>query len=278
MMGDTLLRDLKFEYVEGNCTPVKTPHSTGWRQMPYWVIVVPVHSGVFVETHEHGKLFCKAGNAILTIPNMLHCFSCNSSDYISHWSHVRFTLPGDIDAADFLDVPLIVGPPVSNQINRINTEMAEWKKKSENASIRLASKKLELGFTLLSTICSVSQEKSGLSLLSSGVERIRDLLVFIDRHLHEELDRDDLAQRAGLSAARFHVVFEEIVGVPPMNFVKRQRMKKAQILLAETQRSVKENGDQVGYLDAYTFSRAFKNTVGISPKRYRERSRKLFSE
>lgn len=277
-MSSTLLQDLKFAYVEGNSTPVKTPHSTGWRQMPYWVIVVPVRSGVFVETHEHGKLFCKAGNAVLTTPNMLHCFSCNSGDYISHWSHVRFTLPGDIDVADFLVPPLIVGPPVSNQINQINKKMAELKEKKESISIRSASQQLELGFALLSTICSISQEKRGLNLLSSGVERIRDLLVFIDKHLHEELDRDELADRVGLSAARFHVVFEEIVGLPPMSFVKRQRMKKAQILLAETQRSVKEIGDQVGYLDAYTFSRAFKNTVGISPKKYRDRSQKLFSE
>jgi AraC-like DNA-binding protein len=277
-MGDTLLRDLKFEYVEGNCTPVKTPHSTGWRQMPYWVIVVPVHSGVFVETHEHGKLFCKAEYATLIPPNMPHCFSCNSGNYVSHWSHVRFTLPGDIDAADFLNPPLIADSPASNRINRINTELAELKKKNENISIRSASRQLELGFSLLSTICSISQEKSSLNLFSPGVERIRDLLVFIDKHLHEELDRDDLAERVGLSAARFHVVFEEVVGLAPMSFVKRQRMKKAQILLAETQRSVKEIGDEVGYPDAYTFSRAFKNTVGISPKQYRQRSRKLFGE
>jgi AraC-like DNA-binding protein len=278
-MEAMLIQNLRFDYVEGGSTPVKSPHTTGWRQFPCWVIVAPAGNGVYVETHRHGKLFCKAGDAVLVTPNLAHCFSVkNRGNYISHWCHAHFTLPGDIDVADFLETPLIVGPPISRQIKQINAEMALLKNIDQRNSIKLASRHLELGFSLLAKIGKISREKSGQMLFGPGVERIRELLIYIDQHLHEELERNALADWAGLSAARFHVVFGEVVGLSPMNFVKRQRMKKAQVLLSETHQNINHICRSVGYPDPYTFSRAFKNTVGISPRTYRERSKKMFSE
>jgi AraC-like DNA-binding protein len=276
-MQNTFWSNLSFDHVEGDITPVKSPGDTGWRQLPYWVIVVPVDGGSSIDTHGHGKLFCKAGHAVLCPPNLPHRFSSPAGqDYISYWSHIRFTLPGAIDVADFLETPLIVPPPASDRIGQINAELADLTKKNLKTSLKFAGRYLELGFTLFSIICSVSREKDESCLFSPKAGRIRELLLFIDRHLHEELDRDRLAERFGLSPARFHVVFQQIVGMGPMGFIKRQRMKKAQVLLAETQRSIKAIGESVGYTDAYTFSRAFKNTVGISPQNYRIRSRKSF--
>lgn len=269
-MNGSLFRNLAFDYIAGDSTRLRCPNDTGWRQLPCWVLVAPEGHGIHIEARAQGRRFCRADQAVLTPPNLPHRFVARSpGDCISHWSHVRFTLAGSLDVADFLEPPLIIDSAAAGRIKRINVELAELVKQETTPSIRCAGRRLELGAALLSLICSVSREKNVSGLCSPRLDRIRELLIYIDRHLHEPLDRDALAERAGISPARFHVVFERVVGMPPMSFVKGQRMKKAQVLLSETPRKIKDIGNEVGYPDAYTFSRAFRSTVGVSPTMYR---------
>jgi AraC-like DNA-binding protein len=53
-------------------------------------------------------------------------------------------------------------------------------------------------------------------------------------------------------------------------------MNKAQQLLANTDMNLQDIARQVGYDDPYTFSRAFKNTIGISPQFYRKNLGNIF--
>ena len=57
--------------------------------------------------------------------------------------------------------------------------------------------------------------------------------------------------------------------VPPMAHVKSVRMKKAQALLGQKQLGIAEIGAAVGLPDIFHFSKAFKQTFGVSPSQYR---------
>ncbi len=276
-MLDSFLNNMSFRYLSGGLTAVKYPNDTGWRQLPCWVLVVPLGGWVHVETREHGLMSCGVGCAAIVPPNLRHAFrSVAQHDFVSCWSHVLFGLPGGMDAADFLEPPLLTTVSIGRRIARTNRELAKLQAAPPGAPLSVAGRYLELGFGLLSTICGISRETSSRTLLSPEAGRIRDLLVFIAEHLHTPLDRDRLAERCGLSPARFHVVFHQVVGVSPMIFVKQQRMKKAQFLLAETNLPVKVISDKVGYPDPYIFSRAFKTTAGICPQSYRCRAKAPF--
>lgn len=49
-------------------------------------------------------------------------------------------------------------------------------------------------------------------------------------------------------------------------------MKRAKHMLLYTTLTIGEISEKVGYSDSHSFSHVFKNTVGVSPREYRENS------
>jgi len=90
------------------------------------------------------------------------------------------------------------------------------------------------------------------------------------RHLAEPLTRDRLARVACLSAAPFHAAFKQVLGKPPMQFLRDLRLRQAQrLLLAGPQAVVAEVAQQCGYPDPFVFSKVFRKHFGMSPSEYR---------
>lgn len=81
----------------------------------------------------------------------------------------------------------------------------------------------------------------------------------------------DLARRAGLSPSRFGHLFTEQVGISPMRYLERQRMRLAEQLLDLTPRTVSEIARTVGFEDPLYFSSRFRAYAGMPPTAYRRR-------
>jgi len=103
------------------------------------------------------------------------------------------------------------------------------------------------------------------------VERLAAVQAYVQAHLDESMSVDDLAAVAHLSPAQLTRVMKEQMGCPPMSYVLDQRVAQACALLRETAQPVKQVAAAVGYDDPYHFSRLFRNRIGRSPARYRER-------
>ncbi len=99
--------------------------------------------------------------------------------------------------------------------------------------------------------------------------RVLPALLFIQKHLAEPFTRDDLARELRLSAAQFHVVFKQALGVAPMEYVTRLRLRLAQELLLQTAESVTAVAARSGFQDPFHFSRQFRARCGVSPSGYR---------
>ena len=82
---------------------------------------------------------------------------------------------------------------------------------------------------------------------------------------------DELAQHAGLSRTALAERFREAMGDTPLNHLRVLRMQRAMRLLAETDHKLEAVAAEVGYQDAFSFSKVFKRTVGVSPKAFRQR-------
>ncbi|HEY5981534.1 MAG TPA: helix-turn-helix domain-containing protein [Microlunatus sp.] len=81
----------------------------------------------------------------------------------------------------------------------------------------------------------------------------------------------ELARRADLSSSRFAHLFATQVGVSPMRYLERQRMRLAEQLLDLSPRTVAEIARTVGYQDPLYFSSRFRAYTGLSPTAYRRR-------
>jgi len=104
---------------------------------------------------------------------------------------------------------------------------------------------------------------------SLRVKQISAATEMVIREYREPLKLADLASAAHLSPAHFSEIFREMIGMPPMKFLRRHRMRRAQSLLRMTDRSVADIAARVGYADPYHFSRAFRSETGLSPTGYR---------
>lgn len=91
--------------------------------------------------------------------------------------------------------------------------------------------------------------------------------------LHADLARDwtlgTLAREVGLSRTALAQRFRETMGDTPLNHLRTLRMQKAMRLLGETADTLEAVAAQVGYQDAFSFSKVFKRTLGLAPRDFR---------
>lgn len=83
----------------------------------------------------------------------------------------------------------------------------------------------------------------------------------------------ELGELAAMSRATYARRFVERAGVTVMDFLTQLRMTIACDLLRRTQRSVAEIGETVGYQSEAAFGKAFAQSVGVPPGRYRRQPR-----
>jgi len=103
-----------------------------------------------------------------------------------------------------------------------------------------------------------------------------------DRHvgraltaLHERPMRgwsvDELASVAGLSRSALAQRFSELIGVPPMQYLTRWRLRRAAAALLDTRRPVAALAEDYGYESEAAFNRAFKRELGMPPAAWRRK-------
>lgn len=95
-----------------------------------------------------------------------------------------------------------------------------------------------------------------------------------DNYMNYELSLIMVAEYAGLSKSKTSRLFKQHTGEAYIDYVTRLRMEKAKELLEESDMSVKEILQQVGYLDITNASKKFKAYFHINPSVYRVQKRK----
>ena len=81
---------------------------------------------------------------------------------------------------------------------------------------------------------------------------------------------DELARRSGASRASLARRFRDLVGEPPMTFLKNWRMAKAADLLLDPTETVGSVAEKVGYATPFAFSAAFKRVRGLTPQQHQQ--------
>ena len=72
----------------------------------------------------------------------------------------------------------------------------------------------------------------------------------------------------GLSRATVKRIFRCCAGMGPIQYFRTMRMKEAKRLIRETDLSITQIAEALGFSGIHHFSRVFKNTTGMSPREY----------
>jgi AraC-like DNA-binding protein len=91
--------------------------------------------------------------------------------------------------------------------------------------------------------------------------------------LHRDITRrwtvDDLGREVGLSRSALADRFIRLIGLPPMHYLASWRMQVATQKLRNTNASLAQVAEIVGYDSEAAFSRAFKKAFGVAPATWR---------
>ncbi len=98
---------------------------------------------------------------------------------------------------------------------------------------------------------------------------IHEALEYIEHNFQNDISVEDIAAVCGLNRSYFGKIFKEAIGKTPQEFLLSYRMSKAAELMKLTKLSIGDIGAAVGYASPLHFSRAFKNTYGVSPREWR---------
>ncbi|MBH9579431.1 AraC family transcriptional regulator [Inhella proteolytica] len=80
---------------------------------------------------------------------------------------------------------------------------------------------------------------------------------------------ESLALEAGLSRTALAERFRAAMGDTPLSHLRTLRLQAAMRLLGNTDQTLEQVARAVGYQDAFSFSKAFKREVGLSPREFR---------
>jgi len=105
-------------------------------------------------------------------------------------------------------------------------------------------------------------------LVTNGLDfrQIEKAKTYILSHLSENLSIAKISSFLGTNDCYLKRGFKEHTGQTIFEFIQKNRLNQGQYLLQSAHKSIREIALEVGYSSLSSFSQAFKNYFGISPK------------
>ena len=98
---------------------------------------------------------------------------------------------------------------------------------------------------------------------------------YIDLHFKEALTLEQLAEEAHMNKYYLSHAFKREYGISPINYLISRRIDESMYLLAETDLSVSQIAQLLGFSSLSYFSQAFRKAHGTSPNAFRQHSRSI---
>lgn len=102
--------------------------------------------------------------------------------------------------------------------------------------------------------------------------RAQTMLAFLHNHFSENITLREVAGQASVSASEALRCFQQVVGLSPMQYLKKYRLSKAAQFLREGVQSVSDICSLCGFEDHSYFTKSFRKLFGCSPSEYRSAS------
>lgn len=121
----------------------------------------------------------------------------------------------------------------------------------------------------LSRILTAREKEDASELARKKIDRIER---YISEHLDADLSLEALSHEIHYSPSYLSRTFKQHTGESLSTYVKKARLERAKLLLANTDYQVQEIAEKVGMPKTNTFGIVFKSETGLSPTQYRVRA------
>jgi AraC-like DNA-binding protein len=223
-----------------------------------------VLSGAGSVSH-HGETFSLRPGGLYLIPAFTpHSHACEGRLEL-YWCHFCAETCYGTPLFAHLTVPYVCRPAVGMDIPEMFARMVRlYRDGSPGAVFRRSGLLLQ---ALAPFIEQVDMEQWRLWRLRA--EPFLPVLELIDRRVAEPLSIDELSRAAHLSRCYFMSRFKQIFGLSPHQYQLLKRIEQARVRLLKTSDTLGHISADLGFADAFHFSRLFKKTTGRSPHAFR---------
>lgn len=102
------------------------------------------------------------------------------------------------------------------------------------------------------------------------IDAVYKAMEYVRANYDKKMTLDEIARSAYLSRAYLSSIFKEETGESLSAYINRVRIEKSKVLLMDKDVSLIDIANLCGFEDQSYFTRVFKKTVGVSPKKYRD--------
>lgn len=250
-------------------TPLKEHIHQDALEITYFV------KGEQVYTIDQTSYTIKSGEAFMTLPDELHSSGSYPKDksqfyyLIINIHMLRELLFSKEESLALLDTLLTI----KQRVFKVDSTLAELFEallacgKSPSPFYKTRIRNL-----LCAILIKIAEAKP--SSFESSHGPMQEVIEYIDSHLYENLSMAHLAHIAHLSEGRFKTNFRFYTGIPPREYILRQKVKYAKMLLKDETLSITQISYKLGFSSSQYFSTVFKRFTSISPIDYRNKQKK----
>lgn len=241
----------------------------------YQIIAVRKGNGVIQIGEERFEL--SEQNVFLIHPHVPHAVLRNRPEDQPQLMDIKFTIADGMLASDVAALPARLDEGVYPQFQYYFDLIV--KESSENQPYAYERICMFFGLSLTS-ILRCGQEKNQeklptgpeeLNIDQMGGVDLRRVVDYIQENYASPISLEELSRVAIVSKSTLINAFKLAYDTTPIKFINRVRLDKAKALLLNTDSSISEISEMVGFQSLHYFSRYFKNHEDISPVEYRQR-------
>lgn len=195
---------------------------------------------------------------------------------LSHWD---FTIPGGM--CDLTELKPLMHPPLpdglgvlKNLVGQIRTAANKRIGAIVNDICDEALHAQPCAFLRMSGLLTIiiAEIMRGLQGLgdyhSRHIPALEKAAEFLTKNSHKNISVEQAAEIAQLSESYFRTLFTTCYACCPRKYLRRARINKSKLLMAQGNMNVSQTARKVGFATVHSFTRAFKAEEGITPTQY----------
>lgn len=248
-------------------------HSTFHSHFFTEMIYITKGSGHFVSTN--GKIPFESNQVILVNENIQHTEESNADDPVEY---IALGFQGlsfkDAENGELIPFSIYNIKKDKEEVQFVLHMLLSEVKKPQYQNILIVHNLLEILLVHLFRGNRVELEKTTLPLFNKDISTVK---YFIERHYHDPITLDQLAEISHMNKYYLAHSFKKGIGVSPIEYLNEVRIGKSKHLLETTDHPISFIASLTGFSSPSYFSQAFKRIVEISPQEYRKNKKENLS-
>lgn len=230
----------------------------------YLIHLVIKGKGTFILNNRQYPV--ETGDAFLIYPNMPINYIADGNDPWEFWwvgfngTDAGFLL----EATNFSIKNPVIHVSNPEKFRDLLSEIYAVRGNLPHQTIRMSAKLYDLlAFLIQENQDALSQKQE------DGFAQFQHACDYIAKNYGNSITVDDVSKELGICRSRLYRIFMKQISVSPKKYMTEFRIRRACIMMANSDKPIKEISFRVGYKDQMHFLTVFKSIMGLTPTEFR---------